>query len=58
MERAHRTLEQVIRCLLAERQLPQDRWSELLPLVELTCNTSVSDSTGKTPSELVFGTPL
>lgn len=40
-ERVHRTVEQVIRCLLSERQLAEQCWADLLGTVELTLNSAV-----------------
>ena len=54
-ERAHRTLEQALRCLLAEHSRPQSDWCELLGLVEFGINSTVAASTGKAPAELVYG---
>ena len=33
-------------------------WCELLPHVELACNSTVAVSTGVSPCELVFGAPV
>ena len=54
-ERAHRTLEQALRCLLMDWHWPESEWFELLGLVEFAINTTVAEGTGKAPCELVYG---
>ena len=44
-ERTHRTLEQCIRCLLSEHNLPDDAWCTLLPHVEFAINNTPNAST-------------
>ena len=44
-ERAHLTIEQAIRCILAERSLPPEAWCEVAEALELGLNTAVSEST-------------
>ena len=40
-EWVHRTVEYVLRCMLSQRELPEDRWSDLLGCVELVLNSMV-----------------
>lgn len=40
--------------MLAERNLPQDEWDELLGLVELGFNSAVATGTGKPPAEVML----
>ena len=49
-ERAHHTIEQAIRCMLAERSLPPEAWCEVFGALEFGLNIAVSDSTGKPPA--------
>ena len=55
-ECTHQMQKQVLRCFLCEN--PTSNWLELLPMVEFAINSSVQDSMGKTPNELVFKVPL
>ena len=45
----------MIRCLLSQFGLEESSWCEVLPVVELTLNSAPQVSTGKSPTELVFG---
>ena len=44
--------------MLLQRELPEDRWSDLLGCVELVLNSTVQDSTGVSPAQLVYGQDL
>ena len=55
MERQHRTLEQALRCLLAEQSLPESEWCNLLYHVEFAINSTVAESIGRSLFELVYG---
>ena len=44
--------------MLLQRELPEDRWSDLLGCVELVLNWTVQDSTGMSPAQLVHGQDL
>ena len=54
-ERAHRTIEQAIVCMLAERRLPPEAWCEVVGALELGLNAAVSNSTGKPPALVALG---
>ena len=54
-ERQHRTIEQVLRCLLSANRVPESEWVSFLPHVALALNNTVADATGKAPNELVLG---
>ena len=54
-ERAHRTIEQAIRCLLAEHSLPLDDWCKVVGTLELGLNSANAESTGKPPALGAFG---
>ena len=49
-ERAHRTIEQAIRCMLAEHSLPPDDWCKVVGTLELGLNYANTESTGKPPA--------
>lgn len=51
-ERAHRTLEQYLRCFCSEQQT---LWFEYLPLAEFAMNNAVNASTGYSPFYLNVG---
>ena len=51
-ERAHRTLEQILRCYI---QSDEQQWENLLPAAELAYNCTVHNSTGLTPFEVMIG---
>ena len=53
MERAHRTIEQVLRALLLDH--PTWSWVDALPYVEFALNSTQSASTQHPPFELVYG---
>ena len=55
MERSHRTLEQALRCLLAEYSLPETEWCNLLYHVEFAINSKIAESIGHSLFELVYG---
>ena len=57
-ERVHRTMEWVLRCILLQHELPEDRWSDLLGCVELVLHSTVQESTGVSPAQLVYGQDL
>ena len=57
-ERAHRTLEQTLRCLMSDQHVPADNWVALMPCVTMAINNTPADATGKAPNELVFGTTI
>ena len=44
-ERAHRTIEQAIRCTLAEHSLPPDYWCKVVGTLELGLNSANAEST-------------
>ena len=54
-ERAHRTIEQAIRYMLAEHSLQPVAWCEVVGALELGLNTAVSDSTGKPLTLVALG---
>ena len=54
-ERVHQTMEQVLRYMLLQCELPEDRWSDLLGFVELVLYSTVQDSIGVSPAQLVYG---
>ena len=54
-ERAHRTIEQALRCLLSENRAPASDWVTWMPCVTLAINSMPGDATGKSPNELAFG---
>ena len=53
VERMNQTVEQVLRCLF--HQLNEDKWEDLLPMVQFVVNSSPSVSTGYSPFFLNFG---
>ena len=44
--------------MLSQCELPEDWWSDLLGCVELVLNSTVQDSTGVSPAQLVYGKDL
>ena len=54
-ERAHRTIEQSIRCMLAEHSLPPENWCKVEGTLELGLNSANAESTGKLPTSGAFG---
>ena len=54
-ERAHRTIEQAIRCMLAEHSLPPDDWCKVVGTLELGLNSANAEITGKRPALGAFG---
>ena len=54
-EITHRTIEQAIRCMLAERSLPTEAWCEVAGALEIGFVTAVSDSTGKPTAYVSLG---
>ena len=48
-ERAHRTIEQAVRCMLAEHSLLPDDWSKIIGTLELGLNSANAESTGTPP---------
>ena len=53
-ERVHRTLEQTLRCVLSGR-LAESEWADVVGVVELSINTTVSSATGEVPLKLDLG---
>jgi transposase InsO family protein len=51
-ERVNRILEEFLRAYCSARQ---DNWSQLLPMAEFAYNSSVQQSTGFAPFQLVYG---
>ena len=49
-ERAHHTIEQAIRCMLAEHSLPPDDSCKVVETLELGLNFANAESTGKPPA--------
>ena len=41
--------------MLAERNLSEDCWCELLGFIELAVNSAVAEGTGQVPAELTIG---
>ena len=54
-ERAHRTLEQTLRCVLANRRMAETEWVDVLGVVELAMNSTVAAATGEVPMKLDLG---
>ena len=52
VERANRTLQQVLKTLVSE---DRDDWCQLLPLVGMAYRSTVNESTGLTPNFMMFG---
>ena len=44
--------------MLSQHELPEDWWSDLLGCVELVLNSTVQDSMGVSPAQLVYGQDL
>ena len=44
-----------MRCLLAELSLPESEWSNMLCHIEFAINSTVAESVGCSPFELVYG---
>ena len=59
VERANREALRVYRTLLAEAQLPYQRWRELTPVVQATLNATPSQGRlgGHSPFEVMLGSP-
>ena len=55
VDRAHRTIEQAIRCILAEHSFPPDDWCKVVGTLELGLNSANAESTGKPPALGAFG---
>lgn len=53
-ERAVRTVVETLRCFITE----YPDWVKALPVIEFAYNTSTNPSTGKSPSELLYGENL
>ena len=51
----HRTIEYAVHCLLAEINLSEDMWCELLGFIAFAINCAVAESTGQVPAELMIG---
>jgi hypothetical protein len=51
-ERTNRILEEFLRAYVSARQ---DNWAQLLPIAEFAYNSSVQQSTGMAPFQLVYG---
>ena len=43
---------------MSQRELPEDWWSDLLGCVKLVLNSTVQDSMGVSPAQLVYGQDL
>ena len=54
-ERAHRTIEQAIRCMLAEHSLPPDELCKVVGTLGLGLNFGNAESTGTLPALGAFG---
>ena len=48
----HRTLEQVLRSLIAGKE---HNWANVLPIAEFYMNSAPSASTGESPHEIIYG---
>ena len=55
VERAHRTTEQAIRCMMAEHSLPPDNRCKVVGTLELGLNSANAEITGKRPALGAFG---
>ena len=44
--------------MLSQHELPDDPWSDLLGCVKLVLNSTVQDSMGVSPAQLVYGQDL
>lgn len=54
-ERANRTIQQIMRCMLAASELEEQEWDEWLPAVEFSYNNAKHASTGMSPFYLNSG---
>ena len=54
-ERAHRTTEQAIRCMLADYSLAPDDWRKVVGTLELGLNSANAENTGRPPALEAFG---
>lgn len=54
VERSNRTIMNALRPIILHRRM-QSLWSDALPLVQRIFNASVNDSTGYTPTQIIFG---
>lgn len=54
-ERTNQTVETALRCLLVGKY--EQLWADYLAQVEYSLNTSISDSTGSCPFEILYGVP-
>ena len=44
--------------MLLQHELPEDLWSDLLGCIKLVLNSTVQDSMGVSPAQLVYGARL
>ena len=56
-ERGIQAIEQIIRCMLEERQVSKDSWPTMLPDESCIMNFIPNKSTGFTPYKLMYGVP-
>ena len=40
--------------MLSQNELPEDRWSDLLGCIKLVLNSTIQDSTGVSPTQLMY----
>ena len=57
-ERSVETFKQAMRCLLEERHFNETDWPTLVQEVTYTCNSYFNASTGCSPHEVMYGSPL
>ena len=53
-ERAHRTIQQMLRCMVEH----ESEWDDALPVAEMFYNNATSSSSLKSPYEVVYGRPM
>ena len=55
MERVHRALEETLQCILSNQWLAKSEWTDVVGVVELAINTTVTSVTGEVPLKLDLG---
>ena len=58
VERNVQTFKQTLRCILEDRHIEKINWPALLQEITFVCNGQPNSSTGYSPHQLMYGTPL
>ena len=54
IEKVHRTLEQTLQCILSNRWLAESEWADVVGVVDLSINMTVTSVAGEVPLKLDF----